>query len=266
MGRFPLNMSGRWMSPDSYSGSYDFTNPQTLNRYAYVNGQPLGFTDPSGQDPGDGGCNPDFPDCGGGGGGGGCDSDCGGGGYWPPPPQQVDVPRPDVNPWDDQFGVPYPGLQAAILNAIGFPTLADVGCLPICDATQNSQNSANIVVNCRGIQTYDLGALGFQHCDAQVTDCSGVVHSLSAGPNGTGELQAWNTPNPSTPFTGTTVYSSQAGCSTVQGLIDTTNLWHNSPMHPKYSAVFGPNSNIWLQFTFLANGIQLPINGYGSIW
>jgi RHS repeat-associated protein len=42
------NMSGRWMSPDPFSGSYNFTNPQSFNRYAYVNGRPLSFTDPSG--------------------------------------------------------------------------------------------------------------------------------------------------------------------------------------------------------------------------
>jgi len=39
---------GRWLSPDPYSGSYDFTNPQSLNRYAYVSNNPLSLTDPSG--------------------------------------------------------------------------------------------------------------------------------------------------------------------------------------------------------------------------
>jgi hypothetical protein len=36
------------MSPDSYDGSYDYSNPQSLNRYAYVGNNPLGFTDPTG--------------------------------------------------------------------------------------------------------------------------------------------------------------------------------------------------------------------------
>ncbi len=40
---------GRWMSPDPYSGSYDFTNPQSFNRYTYVQNNPAWFTDPSGQ-------------------------------------------------------------------------------------------------------------------------------------------------------------------------------------------------------------------------
>ena len=39
---------GRWMSPDPYSGSYDPTNPQSFNRYAYVMNNPLNYVDPSG--------------------------------------------------------------------------------------------------------------------------------------------------------------------------------------------------------------------------
>jgi RHS repeat-associated protein len=39
---------GRWTSPDPYGGSYNVYDPQSLNRYAYVNGSPLGATDRSG--------------------------------------------------------------------------------------------------------------------------------------------------------------------------------------------------------------------------
>ena len=39
---------GRWLSPDPYNGSYDVTNPQSFNRYSYVNNNPMGFIDPSG--------------------------------------------------------------------------------------------------------------------------------------------------------------------------------------------------------------------------
>jgi hypothetical protein len=36
------------MSPDPYDGSYDITNPQSFNRYAYALNNPLSFKDPSG--------------------------------------------------------------------------------------------------------------------------------------------------------------------------------------------------------------------------
>jgi RHS repeat-associated protein len=49
---------GHWLSPDPYDGSYDLTNPQSFNRYAYAGNNPLSFNDPSGLYivPGCGGC------------------------------------------------------------------------------------------------------------------------------------------------------------------------------------------------------------------
>ena len=41
---------GRWMSPDPYSGSYHWRNPQSFNRYTYALNNPLAFMDPSGLD------------------------------------------------------------------------------------------------------------------------------------------------------------------------------------------------------------------------
>jgi RHS repeat-associated protein len=41
---------GRWMRPDPYLGSYDFFNPQSFNRYAYVMNNPLSNIDPMGLD------------------------------------------------------------------------------------------------------------------------------------------------------------------------------------------------------------------------
>jgi RHS repeat-associated protein len=38
----------RFDQPDPYEGSYDFTNPQSFNRYAYVLNDPANFVDPSG--------------------------------------------------------------------------------------------------------------------------------------------------------------------------------------------------------------------------
>ncbi|HEX5425160.1 MAG TPA: RHS repeat-associated core domain-containing protein, partial [Candidatus Acidoferrales bacterium] len=40
--------NGRWLSPDPYRGSYDPTNPQTMNRYAYVGNMPMNHIDPMG--------------------------------------------------------------------------------------------------------------------------------------------------------------------------------------------------------------------------
>lgn len=68
---------GLWMSADPYSGSYDVSNPQSLNRYAYTQDNPLSFTDMSGLEMCDGdACIGD----GGGGGDGGWFPGGGGGG------------------------------------------------------------------------------------------------------------------------------------------------------------------------------------------
>ena len=39
---------GRWLAPDPYLGSYDLTNPQSMNRYAYALNNPTSMLDPSG--------------------------------------------------------------------------------------------------------------------------------------------------------------------------------------------------------------------------
>jgi RHS repeat-associated protein len=38
----------RFSQPDPYDGSYELGNPQSFNRYAYVNGDPVNFVDPTG--------------------------------------------------------------------------------------------------------------------------------------------------------------------------------------------------------------------------
>jgi RHS repeat-associated protein len=43
--------STRFEQPDPYDGSYDFTNPQSFNRYAYVQNDPVNFVDPLGPPP-----------------------------------------------------------------------------------------------------------------------------------------------------------------------------------------------------------------------
>jgi RHS repeat-associated protein len=38
----------RFSQPDPYDGSYDLSDPQSFNRYAYVQNDPVNFVDPSG--------------------------------------------------------------------------------------------------------------------------------------------------------------------------------------------------------------------------
>ena len=42
------NKAGRWTSPDPYSGSMNFGDPQSFNRYSYANNDPVNLIDPSG--------------------------------------------------------------------------------------------------------------------------------------------------------------------------------------------------------------------------
>ena len=41
----------RFSQPDPYDGSYNLSDPQSLNRYSYVQNDPVNFIDPSGLDP-----------------------------------------------------------------------------------------------------------------------------------------------------------------------------------------------------------------------
>lgn len=80
--RYHVPGTGRFLTPDPYmakaGGANDPANPGSWNRYSYVTGDPISFTDPTGQfeQPGDykngDVCsNPDCDDIGDGGGGGG---------------------------------------------------------------------------------------------------------------------------------------------------------------------------------------------------
>jgi RHS repeat-associated protein len=44
------NRAGRWTSPDPYNGSASVADPQSWNRYSYVENEPTNFVDPSGLD------------------------------------------------------------------------------------------------------------------------------------------------------------------------------------------------------------------------
>jgi RHS repeat-associated protein len=56
------SIQGRWLAPDQYTGSYDATNPQSMNRYAYVLNNPMSLLDPSGLGPDDGDNTVENPD------------------------------------------------------------------------------------------------------------------------------------------------------------------------------------------------------------
>ena|SRR5688572_14378761 len=43
----------RFDQPDPYGGSYDLTDPQSFNRYSYVQNDPVNFVDPNGLNPQD---------------------------------------------------------------------------------------------------------------------------------------------------------------------------------------------------------------------
>jgi len=125
-----MGVEGRWLTADPYRGSYDWGNPQSLNRYGYVLGNPLAFTDPTGQ----------FAFCGVSGAGveGGLAlsgpigwvalAGCAGAlidqllGLRGPKFHGSLKPRPSANPWNDKWGVPYGGLGSSIGQAMGLPT------------------------------------------------------------------------------------------------------------------------------------------------
>jgi len=46
--RYHSSYWGRFQTPDPFGGSYDLTDPQSFNRYAYVENDPINFTDPLG--------------------------------------------------------------------------------------------------------------------------------------------------------------------------------------------------------------------------
>jgi hypothetical protein len=46
----PYTIGGRFAEPDPYGGSYNLSDPQSLNRYAYTKNDPVNRRDPSGLD------------------------------------------------------------------------------------------------------------------------------------------------------------------------------------------------------------------------
>jgi hypothetical protein len=118
------------MSPDPYSGSYDFTNPQSFNRYSYVLNNPLSMTDPLGLDGGGlGGVGGQAGSCGAAAGSDGGDLPADFSCLWSllrplfghPSFNGSLMPRPNAQPWDEH-GIIY---GPNIAGALGLP---DAGC------------------------------------------------------------------------------------------------------------------------------------------
>lgn len=60
----------------------------------------------------------------------------------------------------DKFGVPYGGLTNGIQQALGLPTMADVGCNPICDATDpDEQRIHDLAVGITADSQHSFGCI-----------------------------------------------------------------------------------------------------------
>ncbi len=64
MNRYYSNVAGRFLTPDPYRRSAHRSNPQSWNRYAYVQGDPVNANDPSGLDDWEFTCSGSPPQCG----------------------------------------------------------------------------------------------------------------------------------------------------------------------------------------------------------
>ena len=88
------------------------------------------------------------------------------GAFFPPRPKLTSshVPRPGAHVWDE-----HGSYRAVPNNGIGdILELSGAGCEFGACGFQQSGNVPNVSVNCRGIETYHLGLILAQHCDATV--------------------------------------------------------------------------------------------------
>jgi RHS repeat-associated protein len=267
---------GRWLSPDPSSESYDFADPQSLNRYAYVQNNPLAATDPSGQmmnlddSPANGGLPSDAADS------PACDGDawfcenwpacltCGAPIAGPFPPVVISGTMLSTS----DYGVPYPGLGTAIQQALGVSLnpgceFGACGGIIFDEIQQNGQNPS-VEVNCRQVEAWNLGSIfGANHCDASVSIGDGYFYSISAGPIN-GRLRGFVTQR-KTQTTGETIYyNAIPGDVSALGrcVIAAGRASQASKKDKRYNFLFGPNSNNWINGIFSSCGVDL---GLGSV-
>lgn len=280
------SVTGRWLSPDPYNGSYDLSNPQSFNRYSYVGNMPTGFTDPNGLFLG-------IPLAGGGWQAGvvagaevavvaaiGYGISLGVqnifGLFSHPQCHACDHPRPagtgtpDYAGWDGNFGeslgLPVNGPQlggGGVGGFFGVPSGCEFGpCGGGGFGFQQSGNYPNVGVNCRGIETYHLGLIFAQHCDATVSIGDGWLYSLSAGPID-GRLRGFVTKTHTLPTGAINFWKGRDGLGLAKCLISAASASQASPDAPEYHPVYGPNSNIWLNGIFSSCGVNLGIKTHG---
>jgi len=258
---------GRFNRPDPYDGSYDLSNPQSLNRYAYVANNPLSWTDPEGLSIWDG---------------------CNGGAH----PGENDVLSfffgwigclhfsniPVGDPGAGLFSlmsfdneVPVGKTEAIVTAQYNFyPNLN----LPRLSTTFNLA-SPQVVVFCRGIEHpipytgIPLGYLGAQHCDALVT-VDGVSYSISAGPDppdGKNQVLRQYITRTTTVPTGSVYYVKGAGSGGLAHcLVNTASSMANAKNPPKYNPFKGPNSNNSLNQVFSSCGVNLGLKVHGPFF
>jgi RHS repeat-associated protein len=252
------NVTGRWLQPDPYDGSYDLSYPQTLNRYAYVGNNPLGYTDPTGLTtrclhsnvPTDTNGNPisttstPSPNC----------QNDDGGEWWDP----VDWPSMFFGMFSHPsfHGSHVPRPNNALNN----------GVRPF---------DPSVSVFCRGIEhpipytNIPLGRIGAQHCDALVSQ-GGKLYSISAGPippDGPNQVLRQFVTEVNTVPTGA-LYYYRGRESGVLGacLISTATQMQNSSQAPAYNAISGPNSNNALNQVFGGCGVDLGLYTHGPFF
>ncbi len=254
--RFYSSTLGRFTSADPSNNNVDLTNPLTWNQYAYVNGDPVNFNDPSGLD-----CFYDDQ----GGGGGDCTPGGGGDDGVPPDPEPPPDPcagssmaagcptDPPVAPDPD----PCSGssLLAAGCSSAPAPTptptpVPPAAWLRLCMLTVYSRGLAYpVIASGPGLHGY----LDFTNQIGASTIVEGLHNGTYLGAaSGPGEPSIGSTDDGSVSGTGV--------CAALSILNADVAQIENA--HIIYSGVSGPNSSSALRY--MLKTLSTLLSGYGS--